>query len=54
MCFGISPLKEGLGHDHDAFPWNVVFFDEFAENSLRVSLGVRIGCIESLNLSSPT
>lgn len=52
MCFGISPFEEGLGHDYYAFPWDLVFLDEFTEDPLGVTLGVGIGCIEGLGISS--
>jgi hypothetical protein len=52
MCFGISPFEEGLGHDYYAFPWDLVFLDEFTEDPLGMTLGVGIGRIESLGISS--
>jgi hypothetical protein len=52
VCFGISPLEERLGHDYHAFPWDIVFLDEFTEDPLGVTLGVGIGCIERLSIST--
>jgi hypothetical protein len=51
MCFGISPLEKGLGHDYYAFPGDLVFLDEFTEDSFGVTLRVGIGCIEGLSIS---
>jgi len=36
--FGISPFKECFGHDYYAFPWDVVFLDEFTKDPLGVTL----------------
>jgi hypothetical protein len=52
VCFGISPFEESLGHDYYAFPWDLVFLDEFTEDPLGMTLGVGIGRIESLGISS--
>jgi hypothetical protein len=52
VCFCISPFEEGLGHDYHAFPGDLIFLDEFTEDPFRVPLGVGIGCIEGLSISS--
>lgn len=38
VCFSISPFEKCLGHDDYAFPWDVVFLDEFTEDPLGVTL----------------
>lgn len=52
MRLGITPLEEGLGHDHYTLPRDIVLLDEFTEDSLGVTLRVGIGGIECLRLSS--
>jgi len=51
VCFGISPFEECLRHDDYAFPWDVVFLDEFTKDPFGMTLGVGIGCIEGLALA---
>lgn len=48
----ISPLHERLGHDDHTLSGDLVLFQELAQNPLGVALGVGIGRIECLLVSS--
>jgi len=44
FCLGIR--IESFGQDHNAFPWDIVCFEEFTQNDLGFTVRVGIGRIE--------